>query len=455
MTKRIWQYSISGLGLAVLAAAFVRWWGGYGGAWYGYAMAALSAALYAAACLRFVPAWLEFWNRGDGGTLSPKWPTAGSEPAERALPVGDEPPHMGAKLFLTFLLLDGAMLLLVMLLRKLLGWGWSWDFWRCLDSGSYLTIAESGYLAAGDWDRQVQLVFLPGYPLLVRLLGLVLGNTLAAGLAVSGLCFAGAGWMVYRLLRLDDTHRDALRVLKYLCLLPGLFFFTAPMSESLFLLLSAGCLYLCRRGRWLPGCLLGAYAAFTRSLGLALTVPLFFELMHCFARGAKSALRRLPALLLIPAGFGCYLLVNYLLTGDPLRFLEYQSRHWGQQLGWFFNTAAYQSENAVRTFAENIRWFWGLWLPNLLASFGGLALLLAGARRLRPAYTAWGLVYFAVAVGATWLLSAPRYLLVLLPVSLSLGALGKRRALDRVAAPALGVCSLLYTLAFVLRWQVW
>ena len=95
--------------------------------------------------------------------------------------------------------------------------------------------------------------------------------------------------------------------------------------------------------------------------------------------------------------------------------MEYQSEHWGQNFGFFFGTAAYQLENAIKYLSEGRATVWGLWIPNLLWSFFALAIMIPAARRLRPGYTAWFIAYYAVAIGATWLLSAPRYL-VAMPV---------------------------------------
>lgn len=108
------------------------------------------------------------------------------------------------------------------------------DFWTCTDSGHYLDIARDWYLSEGSVDRLVQLVFLPGYPVVVRLVTAVTGDGLIAGLIVSALCFAGANVMLYKLVSLDCGHETALRAVKFLSLSPAVFFFAAPMSESLF-----------------------------------------------------------------------------------------------------------------------------------------------------------------------------------------------------------------------------
>lgn len=102
------------------------------------------------------------------------------------------------------------------------------------------------------------------------------------------------------------------------------------MSESLFVLCTVSCLYLLRRGKLITGSLIGAYAAFTRSPGLILIVPILLELVH---KRAKP--REYLSLVIVPLGFAAYCLVNYTVSGDAFKFMEYQSVHWHQQLGWF------------------------------------------------------------------------------------------------------------------------
>ncbi len=444
---------ISAAGLLLLAVFFGRWCRSQGDSVPGVISALVSAVLYAVVCLRFVPQWMDFWRR-------PAAAAALLRPAERA--DGEEPRHMGRKIFAALLLVSGVVVLLVYVLRLAFGHTESFRdslaFWRCTDSAHYLDIARDWYLSEGEWDRLVQLVFLPGYPLAVRLVRLVVGDHLYSGMIVSALAFGGAGCVTYRLLRLDYPHREALRAVRFLCLLPGAFFFTAPMSESLFLLLCVSCIYCGRTGKWLAGCLLGGLAAFTRSLGLVLCVPLFFELVSRTVQEQERRgcwVARFAALLLIPAGFGVYCLINYRVSGDPFQFMEYQRVHWSQNLGWFFNTAGYQMELAIGRWATDPTTVLGLWLPNLLAGFLSLAVMIPGAKKLRPSYTAWFLVYYLVAMGATWLLSAPRYLVVLLPVPLAVSRLAKRRAADVVLTALCVSLNLLYLCAFVLRWQVW
>ena len=443
--KKPFIYTLSIMGVAALAVMFARWRIDLTDApTLTRAAALVSVLLFAAVGLRTVPRWAEFWSEG----------AAVSSPEPPALRSG--------KLFLALLGWDAAILLLAWPLRCLItgpiSFAESMKAWVCGDGIHYLDIARDWYLSEGSVDRLVQLVFLPGYPLLIRLARVVLRDWTAAALAVSGLSYAGAGTLLYRLLRLDCEERTARRGLMVFLLTPGFFFFPAAMSESLFLLCCIGCIYLARRGKWLFAGLCGAYAAFTRSLGITLLVPLVMELVHGMITGETPKNRRLPAcasLLLVPLGFAAYLLINKQVAGDPFQFLTYQSEHWHQRFGLFFSTAAYQTDYALGTVHDNPHNFYGLWLPNLIASFAALGVMIYGAGKIRASYSVWFLPYYFIAIGATWLLSAPRYLAAFFPLSAAMAAAGEKKGPRAVLFAVLGTLSALYFLAFIARWQVW
>lgn len=436
-------------GIAVLAVFVAMWWRP-GKSMEDYAAAVVSAALFAALGLRFAPRWVEAWSRR-------KQPERLTDAAA---------PGFLARVFVTLLIVDAAVIGLVYLLRCVCvqrqGFAESLSFWRCLDSNSYLEIAQYGYVP--DGDRAVQLVFLPGYPLSVRAVHLLVGGDYVyAGLIAAGLCFAGAGTMFCALVNLDYGRETAERAVKYLCVLPGAFFYAAPMSESLFLLLSLSCVYCVRKKRWFAACALGGLAAFTRMIGLVMAALVCFELIgdivNAPTKGARQIARcigRFAAILLIPAGLVCYCAVNYQVTGNALRFLTYQREHWGQSLGYFFNTAAYQTGYAVGCLRSGkITDFLGLWLPQLLASAAALAVLIAAAKKLRPGYIAYAIGYYVVAIGCTWLLSAVRYLAALFPLPMALAVFGQKRRADVCMTAVLLFLSAAYLYMFVNRWQVW
>lgn len=433
------QRGICAAGLAGLALLFLLWMGsGNARSWQEFLASLLCLVLFAALCLRFVPQWFSLWFG----------PETKSE--ERK----------GLSLLTVFsfgLCCAAIHIALVWAVLYYVNQGITprqfLDFWRSADAYHYLCIARDGYIAEGDLDRVVQLVFLPGYPLAVRAMHFVTGDYILAGMSVSVLSFSGALCAVYRLVMLDHDGGTALRTVLFLCLLPGAFFFSSPMSESFFLLLSACCLYFARSRRWLTAGLFGALASFTRSLGLMLFVPLFMEAVTELLHSRRRAWRALAAPLLVPLGFAAYCWINYAVSGNPFQFMRYQSIHWHQNLGLFFNTAAYQVRYALTADKTALL---GLWLPNLAVIFASPVILFAGAKRMRASYTLWAIFYYAVAVGATWLLSAPRYLAVLLPVPMAL-ALSCEGEAKRTAftAAALALCEAYYLVMFALRYSVW
>ena len=404
------------------------------------AAATISVLLFLLVGLLAVVRWADLW-----------WPEEEQIPDDTSSPAS-------WKIFLALLAWDILILFLAWPLRCLLHGNQtlsqSMEAWVSGDSYHYLCIARDWYLSEGSIDRVVQLVFLPGYPILIRLAHVVIRNWTYAALTISGISFALAGTVFYRLAQLDLGKAGARRALAALCLFPGAFFFAAPMSESLFLLCCVSSFYLARREKWLPACLIAAWAAFTRSLGITLMVPLALEMVHSAAK-KRIRLIQCTAILFVPLGFAAYLLVNYQVAGNPLQFLIYQSEHWHQNLGLFFDTAAYQTDYAIGTVRENPHNFWGLWLPNLTASFGALVLMLLAGRKLRGSWMVWFIPYYFIAIGATWLLSAPRYLLVFFPLSEAVSVLTKRKGVQVLVFLLLGTLSLLYFIVYLLQWQVY
>ena len=437
--KKPFVWLISGAGITLLLFWLIRWYSeNPTRAFPQMAAAVVSVLLFAVVGLLAVQRWADFWS-------------------SEIEPDADESSAVsGWKVFLALIVWDVLILFLAWPLRCLLNGSMtlqqSMEAWVSGDSYHYLCIAKDWYLSSGEIDRIVQLVFLPGYPILIRVAHFMIPNWTYAALTVSGICFALAGTLFYRLARLDLGDGGARRALTALCLFPGSFFLAAPMSESLFLLCCVGCLYLARKEKWLPACLLGAYAAFTRSLGITLLVPLILELVHI---RKKVRFADCASLLLVPLGFAAYLLVNQQIAGNPFQFLIYQSEHWHQNLGLFFNTAAYQTDYAIGTIHDNPHNFWGLWMPNLIASFGALILMILAGQKMRGSWMVWFVPYYFIAIGATWLLSAPRYLLVFFPLSEAVSVLTEKKGVRAIVFLLLGILSFLYFLAYLLRWQVY
>ncbi len=97
----------------------------------------------------------------------------------------------------------------------------------------------------------------------------------------------------------------------------------------------------------------------------------------------------------------------------------------------------------------------GLWLPNLLSIFSSMIIMVIAVKKIRPSYTAYFIAYYVVAIGATWLLSAPRYLLTLFPIHIGLASMSEKRWVNRLLIVICIIISVVYAYMFVNRWQVW
>lgn len=364
------------------------------------------------------------------------------------------------------------------------------SLWNKGDAPHYLGIADNWYVTEGD--PRFHIVFFPLYPICVRILNILLQNTFAAGMLVSLACTIFSGVLLYELAILDLDRAAALRAVKFQMLLPAAFLLCAPMSDSLFLLLSLACMLLARKKQYMLACIIGGLASFTRVLGVILLVPVAVEMLedaiHAKLEGGKPGrflLASLPMLLLIPAGLALYLYINYNVTGDAFTFLRYQSEHWGQRMGFFFNTAAYQMDYFLNNIVVDRPQAFGLWLPNLVFLLGAPLVMLFSQRprkavaavvqkqddptapsipphdpprqpyTMRASYLCYFLAYYAVGMGATWLLSAPRYLTCCFPLAIALAAKERPRAITLLLYLLFAAAQVLYLWAYVSGWPVY
>lgn len=299
---------------------------------------------------------------------------------------------------------------------------WIWKRWDALH---YVNLAELGYSGYMEDGKHLFLVFFPLYPWLMRLVSALTGNTMAAGLLISFLCYAGGCVYLYKLTAWELGRRAARRAVLFLSVFPHAFFFGGIMTESLFLLTTAAGLWYIRRHRWRLAGAIGILAAMTRMHGILLVGAAAAELVE--NRGGfdwKEIGRRLPALLLPVLGTLVYLLLNWRVAGDPFAFTVMQE-HWSQGFCWISDTLWYVLQNALSYPTEAVRY--QLWIPTILLFPVFFALAVYARKRFRSMYTLYGFVYLVLSYSLSWLLSAGRYLSCALPFFLFAAALTERR----------------------------
>jgi Mannosyltransferase (PIG-V) len=337
------------------------------------------------------------------------------------------------------------------------------------DAVWFLSIAGEGYDGA-DSPRHA---FFPLYPLLARGLGELGGGgsgaILLAAYAVALAAFLAALALLYRLTELELGRRAAWPALLLLCVFPASLYFGAPYSESLFLLCSVGAFYAARRDRWAWAGIAAAGASATRSAGVLLLLPLAVIYLQASGRRLRPGVLWLAV---APAGLAAYALYLGVAYGDPLSFSHVQG-FWDRDFAgplvgaWDGLGAAYDGVRQLLSGAREPVFFeqsagdpFRVAVQNV-ALLGFLVFaLVATVGVLRRLPFAYGL-YVATAlmlplsypVDAQPLMSLPRFVAVLFPVFMWLGAVcEERRITDRVAIASAVVLGLFVTQFATWQW---
>jgi hypothetical protein len=304
-----------------------------------------------------------------------------------------------------------------------------WDGWH------YINIAHTGYLPGGADEA----AFFPLYPMLMRTFGLATGNLSIAnleiwGLLISNACLLIAAGLLYALVRLDAGRELASRSVWYMLIFPTSFFLSAVYAESLFLVMALGAIYAARREHWLFAGLLGAGAALTRPFGVVVAVPLAVELLMQWRAQGRPRWLSFPAIAVIPAALGVYMVFLQRMYGDPLKFLHVQggwNRHLMLPWDTFFQFFRYPMTLNSGQHA----------MVDLAFAVLAIVSVILAWKLLRPSYAAFLSVLVLIPLSSGSLTSLGRFDLVFFPIVLVLAKLGRRPGFDRaytVAAIGLG-----------------
>lgn len=301
------------------------------------------------------------------------------------------------------------------------------------DTGFYLSIADEGYKVQGEALPSV--AFFPLLPLLIRAVTSVTGDSLVAGLIVANAALLGATMLFYRLVEEEWGASVADRAVWYLLIFPTAFFGSAIYSESLFLFLAVGALYLARKGYWESAAMLGFLAALTRLVGILVAPMLLVEWWtqrRHREQDARPPLWALAAPATASLGTVAYMFYLWRLFGNPLAF-AHASSAWGREPTLPLVTMADLLQQPVEGWRAALlagtlpldNWI------DLLAvlAFLGLGVVLLTQRR-------WSEGIFVVLgslvpLSSGLLMSQRRYVWVLFPAFVLLARWGGRRWIDR------------------------
>src|ERR1700690_2087208 len=147
-------------------------------------------------------------------------------------------------------------------------------------SGNKIPANEPGIDLKGSYS--LSYAFFPLYPWTMwlvhwplKIFGLdPIATSTLAGVIVLAIGTLAAMLALYDLTRDPLDEDGARRAVFYLLIFPTGFFLVQVYSEGLFVGLAFGCLAMLKRRQWMLAALLGAAAALTRAVGVALVIPM-------------------------------------------------------------------------------------------------------------------------------------------------------------------------------------
>jgi hypothetical protein len=309
--------------------------------------------------------------------------------------------------------------------------------WGRWDAVHYLDIATQGY-------QGTDMAFFPLFPLLIRILGALVGNHLIAALLISNASFFFGLLYLYKLLEHEFDRSVARRAIFYVSIFPTAFYFSAAYTESLFFMLTVASFYYMRSHRWWIAGIFGFFASLTRVEGVLLIVPFAIEWFMQYRNELGRHITALFGGALIPLGLFVYMAYLWVLRGDPLYFSHVQI-HWNRHLAppWVSVINAFH-KIAIATQGQTI----ANQLMEVCFTALMITVLVVGWRSLRPSYIAYMALSILVPISTSSLMSMPRFALVLFPMYAILARDGERPWVNNLivafSLPLLGLFTVLF-----------
>ena len=311
------------------------------------------------------------------------------------------------------------------------------------DAGWYGGIAVNGYDREIRTNSQRNSAFFPAYPMLMRAVGASFGmygaglpgdarmvRALWSGVAISLGAFFLAMWYFVKLSRdmLGDARASVPPAL--LAAYPFAVFFSAPYTESLFLLGTIAAVYHFRRSEWIAAAIWGLLVGLTRPNGCFLSAALAIAAL-ADARTSPSPDRRqlIRALMAAAApAIGMLAFTAYLYEVTGVWFAWRESHiAWGrtfQGVGPIIEGISYiESQGLLRAAAAR-----PIDTLDALSLVFALAMVVPVVRRVGVAWAAFVLINIVPPLFAGGLMSMGRITSTLFPLFIALAAVIPARA---------------------------
>lgn len=291
------------------------------------------------------------------------------------------------------------------------------DTWNQWDAPHYIDLAKNWYQTSGDPANFI--VFYPLYPILIKTVSLFINNFVLSALIISSFLSITAAILLYELVLLDFNKRTAFLSVWFMNIFPTSYFLQAPYTESLFLTTSLATIFFYRKRYFLQSGLAGVFASLTRVNGILLLPTLIME--------TKSLGKNLISLFLTPLGFLLYLFINFQIFGNPFHFSKVLSSNWYKQLTFPWISI----ENLIHFYQSQTGSYYWLFFAELITILLLFVFTIIVFIKIRKSYGIYMFVNLLLFTSTAFIMSTPRYALVLFPVFIAL-ALIKNKLIQAI-----------------------
>jgi hypothetical protein len=261
------------------------------------------------------------------------------------------------------------------------------------------------------------------FPWLVRAANQLGGATQINAWVVSGLALVAVCVLLYKLAQMDESETVARNSIWFLLIFPTAYFFHINYTESVFLSVTLASFYAARKGSWKLAGLFGILSSMGRVNGLLLFPALVIEAFEEYRKTRRWNWNWL-SILATPLGFGVYLLVNLYVTGNAFAFMEITREK-------FYKALAPPWTGIINSF-DRIWWddnpssVMMLSIQELVFIAIGFIAIIFSAKLFRWSYTVWMAGNWLLFVSVGFVVSVPRYTLILFPIYILLAKLAQR-----------------------------
>lgn len=269
------------------------------------------------------------------------------------------------------------------------------------DGQHFLHIAQFGYYYLSAF------AFFPLFPSFIKIGSFLLGYVVS-GLIINWVSTFLGLFFLYKLLRQDVKHNQAISILVLFLSYCFSFFYLTFYSESLFLLFSVLSFYCYKQKKIKLTLLFETLAVLTRFSGVAVIAAIWLD-------GFLKKKNRI--ILLFPiVGLVGFMLFAYFQTGNFWQIFE-SEENWGRFMTFPFSMIF----NLIRIVSAEGIGFQNYYFFGLLV---GLVILLVMTFRahkyLSTLYWSYLLFSIAIPLSTSTLMSLPRFLIVLFPLFIAL-----------------------------------